>query len=127
MLNFLRLYFLHSLFVKCEKYYTNLELYILIIKECYPNDNTKTKTVNHQQRCKLEPDKQNKPTINPDSSNNLPHNNNNGDIIMVTEMKKGNKAQYHGFLLGVHEYEDYMRLKQMVPKFLQQLKELKEA
>jgi len=46
---------------------------------------------------------------------------------MVIEMKKGNKAQYHGFLLGVREYEDYMRLKQMVPKFLQQVKELKEA
>ena len=45
-----------------------------------PNDDTKTKNIIHQQRCKLEPDKQNKPTINPDSSNNLPHNNNNGDI-----------------------------------------------
>ena len=69
---------------------------------------------------------QNKPTLNTDSSNNLPNNNNNGGN-MVIEMKKGNKAQYHGFLLGVREYEDYMRLKQMVPKFLQQLQELKEA
>ena len=71
---------------------------------------------------------QNKPTNHSSSNDHLPNNNNtNGDIIMVTEMKKGHKAQYHGFLLGVHEYEDYMRLKQMVPKFLQQLKELKEA
>ena len=70
---------------------------------------------------------QNKPTNHSSSNDHLPNNNNTNGDIMVTELKKGNKAQYHGFLLGVHEYEDYLKLKSMVPKFLQQLKELKEA
>lgn len=30
---------------------------------------------------------------------------------MITEIKKGNKAGYNGFLLGKKEYEDYMFLK----------------
>lgn len=48
-------------------------------------------------------------------------------IKMVKEIKKGNKASYNGYLLGVHEYEDYMRLKELAPIFMKNLKELKEA
>lgn len=30
---------------------------------------------------------------------------------MITEIKKGNKARYNGFLFGKKEYEDYIFLK----------------
>lgn len=46
---------------------------------------------------------------------------------MVKEMQKGNKSPYHGYLLGVHEYEDYLRLKELAPLFMKQLKDIKEA
>lgn len=46
---------------------------------------------------------------------------------MIKEIKKGNKASYNGYLLGIHEYEDYMKLKKLVPKFLETLQEIKEA
>lgn len=46
---------------------------------------------------------------------------------MIKEIKKGNKAAYNGYLLGIHEYEDYQRLKKLVPKFMQTMQELKEV
>ena len=46
---------------------------------------------------------------------------------MITEIKKGNKAPYKGYLLGKNEYRDYQKLKKLVPEFMKQLKEYKEA
>ena len=46
---------------------------------------------------------------------------------MVTELKKGNKAPYKGYLLGVHEYQDYQKLKEVVPVFRKQLQDFKEV
>ena len=37
---------------------------------------------------------------------------------MITEIKKGNKAGYNGFLLGKKEYEDYIFLKQRMEDFV---------
>ena len=58
---------------------------------------------------------------------NVPnHNTTNGDT-MIKELKKGNKAPYKGYLLGIHEYQDYQKLKELVPKFMKELQEIKEA
>ena len=46
---------------------------------------------------------------------------------MIKEIKKGNKASYNGYLLGIQEYEDYMRLKELAPQFIKQLKDIKEV
>ncbi len=46
---------------------------------------------------------------------------------MITEIKKGNKAPYKGYLLGQNEYNDYQKLKKMVPEFMKKLKELGEV
>lgn len=46
---------------------------------------------------------------------------------MIKEIKKGNKASYNGYLLGIHEYEDYMKLKELAPLFMKQLQDIKEA
>jgi len=37
---------------------------------------------------------------------------------MITEIKKGNKAGYNGFLLGKKEYEDYLFLKSRMEDFV---------
>ena len=45
----------------------------------------------------------------------------------IKELKKGNKAPYKGYLLGVNEYQDYQRLKELAPLFIKQVQEIKEA
>lgn len=46
--------------------------------------------------------------------------------MMIKELKKGNKAPYKGYLLGVKEYQNYQLLQTYIPLFQQQLKEFKE-
>ena len=50
-----------------------------------------------------------------------------GTDTMIKELKKGNKAPYKGYLLGVNEYQDYQRLKELAPLFIKQVQEIKEA
>lgn len=44
---------------------------------------------------------------------------------MIKQIKKGNKASYNGYLLGVHEYEEFEHLKKMMPKMIELLKTLR--
>lgn len=46
---------------------------------------------------------------------------------MIKEIKKGNKASYNGYLIGIHEYEEYQILKEMIPQVREYLKQIKEA
>lgn len=46
---------------------------------------------------------------------------------MIKQIKKGKKASYNGYLLGIQEYEDYQRLKKLVPECMKQLQEIREA
>jgi len=45
---------------------------------------------------------------------------------MITEIKKGNKAGYNGYLLGKKEYNDYMMLKELLPGVIAGVHSLKE-
>lgn len=42
---------------------------------------------------------------------------------MVKEVKKGNKVPYHGYLLGISEYEKYQLFDKIAPHFLEYLQE----
>lgn len=45
---------------------------------------------------------------------------------MITEIKKGNKATYNGYLLGKREYDDYMMLKELIPDMVAKIRSLGE-
>ena len=45
---------------------------------------------------------------------------------MIKPIKKGGTASYKGYLLGLKEYNEYQELKQLVPKFIQAVQELKK-
>ena len=45
---------------------------------------------------------------------------------MIKEIKKGNKAPYKGYLLGKKEYIEYQKLKEIVPKTIETIKELRD-
>ena len=48
-----------------------------------------------------------------------------GESVMIKEIKKGNKASYNGYLLGMHEYEEYQRLKKLVPEMFKEFQQIK--
>ena len=44
----------------------------------------------------------------------------------MKELRQGVKAPFHGFLLGVKEYEKYRMLKELAPQLVEKVKEIKE-
>ena len=45
---------------------------------------------------------------------------------MVYELKKGNKAPYRGFLLGVNEYQRYIKMKELMPEMIQAFEDMRK-
>ena len=45
---------------------------------------------------------------------------------MIREIKKGNKAPYKGYLIGMKEYQEYQKLKEIIPQTIETIKELRD-